>query len=96
MLLRPNYLSRLETATQRSPITAMLGPRQSGKTTLARMLTTDQFISYFDLDSIPDQRRLQNPELVLGGLEGLVVIDEIQQMPKLFGTLRVLVDRPEN
>jgi len=96
MLLRPNYLSRLETATRRSPITAILGPRQSGKTTLARMFTTGQFIPYFDLDSIPDQRRLQNPELVLGGLEGLVVIDEIQQMPKLFSTLRVLVDRPEN
>lgn len=96
MLLRPNYLSRFETATRRSPITAILGPRQSGKTTLARMFTTDQFISYFDLDSFPDIRRLQNPELVLGGLEGLVVIDEIQQMPELFGTLRVLVDRPEN
>ena len=46
------------------------------------------------LKSIPDQRRLQNPELVLGNLEGLVILDEIQLMPELFGTLRVLVDRP--
>jgi predicted AAA+ superfamily ATPase len=96
MLNRPDYLARLETATRRSPITAILGPRQSGKTTLARMFIAGKAVSYFDLDSIPDQRRLQNPELVLGSLEGLVILDEIQQMPELFGTLRVLVDRPEN
>jgi len=96
MLPRPDYLARLETATTRSPITAILGPRQSGKTTLARLFTADKASSYFDLDSIPDQRRLQNPELVLGSQRGLVVLDEIQQMPELFGTLRVLVDRQEN
>jgi predicted AAA+ superfamily ATPase len=60
------------------------------------MFVAGKAVSYFDLDSIPDQRRLQNPELVLGSLEGLVILDEIQQMPELFGTLRVLVDRPEN
>lgn len=43
-----------------------------------------------------DQRRLQNPELVLGALHGLVVIDEIQEQPELFQVLRVLVDRPEH
>lgn len=96
MINRPGYLTQLDTATHRSPITAILGPRQSGKTTLARMFTADKPVSYFDLDSIPDQRRLQNPELVLGSLEGLVVLDEIQKVPALFGTLRVLVDRPEN
>lgn len=96
MINRPHYLNRLEVATRRSPITAILGPRQCGKTTLARMFTAGTPISYFDLDSLPDQRRLQNPELVLGGLDGLVVLDEIQQIPELFGTLRVLVDRPEN
>ncbi|MFM8320413.1 MAG: ATP-binding protein [Chloroflexota bacterium] len=96
MISRPHYLDQLETATRRSPITAILGPRQSGKTTLARMFTKGKPVSYFDLDSLPDQRRLQNPELVLGSLDGLVVLDEIQQMPELFGTLRVLVDRPEN
>ena len=96
MLPRPGYLSRLEKAVSRSPITAILGPRQSGKTTLARMYIVDKDVSYFDLDSTPDQRRLQNPELVLGSLVGMVVLDEIQQMPELFGTLRVLVDRPGN
>jgi predicted AAA+ superfamily ATPase len=96
MIPRQLYLNRLETAVLRSPITAILGPRQSGKTTLARMFTAGKSVTYYDLDSLPDQRRLQNPELVLGSLEGLVVLDEIQQMPELFGTLRVLVDRPDN
>jgi len=48
------------------------------------------------MESVPDQRRLQNPELALGGLSGLVVLDEIQKMPGLFQVLRILVDRPEN
>ena len=51
---------------------------------------------YFDLESQPDLQRLQNPELVLGSLEELVFLDEIQRMPALFSALRVLVDRPEN
>lgn len=96
MLTRSQYLQRLDTATCRSPITALLGPRQSGKTTLARMFAEGKAATFFDLESLPDQRRLQNPELVLGSLQGLVVLDEIQQMPDLFRTLRVLVDRYEN
>ena len=94
MINRPFYLQRLETAVHRSPITALLGPRQTGKTTLARTFTENKHTTFFDLESIPDQRRLQNPELVLGNLEGFVILDEIQLMPELFGTLRVLVDRP--
>lgn len=94
MIQRPGYVKLLKTAVRRSPITALLGPRQSGKTTLARMFAGDKSATYFDLESIPDQRRLQNPELVLGNLDGLIIVDEIQLMPELFGTLRVLVDRP--
>lgn len=96
MLNRSKYLQDLETATRRNPITALLGPRQVGKTTLARLFTANRPATFFDLESLPDQRRLQNPELVLGSLQGLVVLDEIQQMPELFSTLRILVDRPEN
>ena len=95
MINRPGYLGSLETAVHRSPVTALLGPRQSGKTTLARLFAQKNPASFFDLESIPDQRRLQNPELVLGNLENLVILDEIQLKPELFGTLRVLVDRPE-
>jgi uncharacterized protein len=94
MIKRPSYLQMMKTAVRRSPITALLGPRQTGKTTLARMFSEDKSTTYFDLESIPDQRRLQNPELALGKLESLVILDEIQLRPELFGTLRVLVDRP--
>jgi predicted AAA+ superfamily ATPase len=96
MLQRPYYLNRLNTAIGRSPVTALLGPRQCGKTTLARQLAGHQKATFFDLESVPDRRRLQNPELVLGGLAGLVVLDEIQEMPELFQVLRLLVDRLEN
>lgn len=96
MIERTDALKSLEIAVKRSPITALLGPRQVGKTTLARQFTNNKTATFFDLESLPDQRRLQNPELVLGSLEGLVILDEIQLIPELFSTLRVLVDRPEN
>ncbi len=96
MINRPSQLERLSTAVKRAPITALLGPRQCGKTTLARMFTVDLSAVFFDLESQPDLRRLQNPELMLGSLDGIVVIDEIQIMPELFKVLRVLVDRPAN
>lgn len=86
-------MEALEKAIRRSPVTALLGPRQIGKTTLARLFTENMPVTFFDLESVPDQRRLQNPELVLGELEGTIVLDEIQLMPELFGTLRVLADR---
>ena len=96
MINRPSYLEQLSTAVQRSPITALLGPRQCGKTTLARMFGEGQDTVYFDLESQPDLIRLQNPELMLGSLKSIAVLDEIQEMPGLFKVLRVLVDRPMN
>ena len=96
MIDRPTYIEKLELACRRSPVTALLGPRQCGKTTLARMFTAGKQATRFDLESQPDMRRLQNPEWILGGLKGLVVLDEIQEMPELFPVLRVLVDRPDN
>ncbi|MGB5749208.1 MAG: ATP-binding protein [Desulfobacterales bacterium] len=96
MIGRPSYIERLSTALRRSPTTAILGPRQCGKTTLARLVQSGKRAEYFDLESQPDLQRLQNPELVLGSLEGIVILDEIQRMPTLFSTLRVLVDRPQN
>jgi len=94
MIARPLYLDAVSTALQRSPVTALLGPRQCGKTTLARMLAQGQETHYFDLESPADRQRLQNPELLLGSLSGLVVMDEIQLLPEIFSVLRVLVDRP--
>ncbi len=75
---------------------ALLGPRQCGKTTLARMVCQGQKATFFDLESQSDLRKLENPELMFGSLTGLVVIDEIQILPELFATLRVVVDKLEN
>ena len=69
MLSRPEYLQRLSVALNRSPIVAILGPRQVGKTTLARLFIQDRQAVYFDLESQPDIRRLQNPELALSVLD---------------------------
>jgi predicted AAA+ superfamily ATPase len=96
MLERPYYFNRLKTALERTPVTALLGPRQCGKTTLARQVAENQKATFFDIESVPDRRRLQNPELMLGSLTGLVILDEIQEMPELFSVLRILVDRQEN
>ena len=95
MIKRPEYLNRIAKAVGRSPITALLGPRQCGKTTLAHMYGKKKAV-YFDLESQPDVRRLENPEMILGAQKGLVVLDEIQLLPQLFSVLRVLVDRPGN
>ena len=96
MIQRPSYIDLLSAATRRSPVTTLLGPRQCGKTTLARMFAEGKKATYFDLESQPDLRRLQNPELMLGSLKGIVILDEIQIMPELFNVLRVLADRPKN
>jgi hypothetical protein len=72
------------------PVAAMLGPRQCGKTTLAQAMNADH---YFDLENPRDAARLEQPQLALEDLTGLVVIDEIQRMPELFPLLRYLVDQ---
>ncbi len=73
---------------------ALLGARQVGKTTLARQIATGAPHHWFDLEDPDDRARLQEPKLALGGLKGLVVLDEVQLAPELFGLLRVLSDRP--
>lgn len=75
-------------------ITALLGPRQCGKTTLARLFSESRE-NYFDLEDPIDLARLANPREVLGALKGLVIIDEFQRMPELFPILRVLADRDD-
>jgi predicted AAA+ superfamily ATPase len=77
-------------------VVAILGARQVGKTTLSRQVARkwDGPVHAFDLERTVDQRRLADPELALGGLRGLVVLDEVQHLPGLFKALRVLADRP--
>lgn len=75
------------------PVTALLGPRQAGKTTLARIFRPDH---YFDLENPRDLAMLDQPQLALENLEGLIMIDEIQRKPELFSLLRYLVDQQNN
>lgn len=80
-------------ALKRSRIVALLGPRQCGKTTLAREFVEAGHENYFDLEDPLSLARLSEPALALRPLKGLVVIDEIQRRPELFPLLRVLADR---
>ena len=71
-------------------MTALLGPRQCGKTTLARLFARQHLAHYFDLESPADQQRLQNPEFMFAELQGMIILDEIQIKPELFNVLRIL------
>jgi uncharacterized protein len=78
------------------PAVVLLGPRQCGKTTLARIFSkaNKKPTHYFDLESPADYRKFGNPEMLLAELENdCVVIDEIQRMPQLFSLLRFLIDQ---
>jgi uncharacterized protein len=83
----------IQAALQRSRIVALIGPRQSGKTTLAQMFVPPDSVNYFDLEDPVSLIRLEEPMTALRDLAGLVVIDEIQRRPELFPILRVLADR---
>ncbi|HEY5958064.1 MAG TPA: ATP-binding protein [Polyangiaceae bacterium] len=93
MLRRRQHLAAIREALDRSRIVVLVGPRQCGKTTLARELVPEDAVNYFDLEDPGSLSRLDEPMTTLAPLRGLVVLDEIQRRPELFPTLRVLVDR---
>ncbi len=94
MILREKITAKVVKALERSPVVSLLGPRQCGKTTLAKMIAeTHKPFHYFDLEHPEDIAQLRNPLLVLEPLTGLVILDEIQRMPDLFPVLSVLADR---
>ena len=93
MIFRESLKKSIETALDRSRVVALLGPRQSGKTTLAREFVPADSANYFDCEHPLAVARLDQPWLALERLRGLVVVDEIQQRPDLFPILRVLSDR---
>jgi len=86
---RQRQLDGLQKYLDFSPVVAILGPRQSGKTTLAKRVAADH---YFDLENPRDLARLESAQTALESLTGLVVIDEVQLRPELFPLLRHLVD----
>jgi uncharacterized protein len=99
---RNQFTLRIFDQLQVAKVVALLGPRQSGKTTLARQYAAsgaepfNEALNYFDLEDPAHLERLTTPKLALEKLNGLVVIDEIQHRPDLFPILRVLADREKN
>lgn len=93
MIERRDLKKRIRESLRRSRIVALVGPRQCGKTTLARAFMPLDSYNYFDLEDPSSLSRLSQPMTALEGLKGLIVIDEIQRMPDLFPVLRVLADR---
>ena len=93
MIKRPRLLQAIQRALRQSRVVALIGPRQCGKTTLARQIVAPESLNYFDLEDPVNVARLAEPMTALSGLRGVVVIDEIQRGPALFPVLRVLADR---
>jgi len=93
MIPRPEPIRQIEASFRIHPVTALLGPPQCGKTTLARLIAQQEPSTFFDLENPVDIQRLSTPMQALKDLSGLVIIDEVQRKPELFELLRVLVDR---
>lgn len=90
---RAELMSRITSRFQANQAVLLQGPRQCGKTTLARQFAAQRKTEYFDLESPADLNRLAQPMTALEPLTGWVVIDEAQLQPRLFPILRVLLDR---
>ena len=93
MIPRIHTMTDIRIALERSRVVALLGPRQCGKTTLARQFVAPDSPNYFDLEDPLSLARLDEAMTALQGLKRLVVIDEVQRRPDLFPILRVLADR---
>ena len=93
MIVRDELKASIRTSLRRAQVTTVLGPRQCGKTTIAREIGDEAGAAYFDLEDPVSRKRLEEPMTALAGLRGVVVIDEAQLMPELYPILRVLSDR---
>ncbi|MFC1807573.1 ATP-binding protein [Candidatus Omnitrophota bacterium] len=89
LIKRKNDIQDIKKHVSLFPVTAILGPRQCGKTVLANQLN---FKHYFDLENPRDAAQLDNSQISLEDLKGLIVIDEIQRAPDIFKIIRYLVD----
>ncbi len=93
-LPRSDATAAIKSALARNPVVALLGPRQCGKSTLARQLAAEAGRTLFlDLENPADLAVLAEPMQALANFRGLVVLDEVQRRPDLFPVLRVLADR---
>jgi uncharacterized protein len=96
MISRSGQLLTIKRLLAQNPIVGIIGARQVGKTSLARAHATNVSgtTTFFDLERSQDLARLEDAELALRDLKGIVVLDEIQRRPDIFPTLRYLADRP--
>mgnify|MGYP001593736149 CR=1 FL=1 len=95
-IIRTRELEKITRRLQSNPAVAILGPRQCGKTTLANQLARQNIYSEVHLFDCEDPRhlaRLENPQLTLEPLKGLIILDEIQRRPEIFPVLRVIMDK---
>ena len=93
MIARVALKNTIQHKLETNRVVALIGPRQCGKTTIARQFVAPTSPNYFDLEDPFSLARLDQPMTTLQDLQGLVVIDEIQRRPELFPVLRVLSDR---
>lgn len=97
---RNRYLQEIENQFRVHSVCALLGPRQVGKTTLAKAYINEHFknnFAFFDLENPLDLARLENPMLTISAItKPIIVIDEVQLRPELFKILRVIVDESNN
>ncbi|MBI2071532.1 MAG: ATP-binding protein [Gemmatimonadetes bacterium] len=96
LLPRPRQVATITDLLSQFPVVGIVGARQVGKSTLARIIAGDKMwgaVTFFDLEDPRDRARLDDPMLALEPLRGLVILDEIQQLPGVFTVLRVLADR---
>jgi predicted AAA+ superfamily ATPase len=85
---------RLQGSIAQFPAVALLGARQVGKTTLAKTIAKHQNSIYLDLEAPEDLLKLSDPGSYLSGHgDKLVILDEIQRAPDLFGVLRGIIDK---
>ena len=92
-IARDDYIQLALRLLEQFPVVLLLGPRQCGKTTLARQIADSRDAAFFDLEDPDCALRPETAAFTLKPLHGLVVIDEFQRSPKLFELLRVLADR---
>ena len=93
MLIQRHAFSIVQSALNRQAAVALIGPRQVGKTTLARMIGAQRNALYLDLEDREDRDKLASPRLYLERFEDrLVILDEIHRLPELFQTLRGIID----
>lgn len=93
MIKREILQAQIADSIRKYPITALLGPRQCGKTTMAKAVSKKTENWYFDLENPLDEARLARPQMLFESAKGIIILDEIQRKPELLPVLRVLADK---